>query len=151
VIPVAERNPLLRTAAAVAAAAVVALVVTLVLDVPAPFGGGGGMGPGHGMGGGAFADMTVLLRLKVALATFNAALLLVLTWNYLVLYRELPNRFTGSLILFSAALFGYAVSSNPVLHVLFGFRGGPGIGAFTFLPDLFAAVAVVVILYQSYQ
>lgn len=143
----AERGSLWPTVVAVAGAAVVALLVAYVVNVPL----GAGMGTGPGRGGGSFEGLTVLLRVKVALATFNAVLLLVLTWNYVALYRELPNRFTGSLILFSAALFGYAVSSNPVLHVVFGFRGGPGIGAFTFLPDLFAAVAVVVILYQSYQ
>jgi len=148
---VADRSPLWLTAGAVALAAVVALVVTVALDLPVGRPMGMGMGGGRGMDGPMLAELTFLLRVKVALATFNAVLLAVLAWNYLVLYRELPNRFTGSLILFSLALLGYAVSSNPVLHVLFGFRGGPGIGAFTFLPDLFAAVAVVVILYQSYQ
>jgi hypothetical protein len=28
---------------------------------------------------------------------------------------------------------------------------GDGLGPFTFLPDLFAAIAVVMLLYQSYQ
>lgn len=66
----------------------------------------------------------------------------------------LPNPFTRSLLLFSVALLLYALASNPLVWILLGFRRGLlglGIGGFAFLPDLFAAVAVTVLLHQSYR
>ncbi len=107
---------------------------------------GGGMG-----GGGMHATTGIESQLRLFLSTYNVLLLLALTGSYLVVYRDLPNRFTGSLLLFAVALLLYAVASNPAVHVLFGFRGGPGLGPFLFLPDLFAAFAVTVLLYQSFQ
>lgn len=142
-----DGSPLRTTALAVLAAVVASAVLTVVIGVPLPFGGGMGHGGGRPM----LPDLSMLLQVKAFLATFNALMLLVLTWSYLALYRDLPNPFTGSLLLFSVALLLYAVSSNPLLHVLFGFRGGLGLGPFTFLPDAFASVAVVTLLYQSYR
>jgi len=92
-----------------------------------------------------------VVQVRMFLATFNAILLMALVWSYLTLYRDLPNRFTLSLILFSLALLLYSLASNPVVHALFGYPTEPNLGPFTFLPDAFAAVAVVVLLYQSYQ
>jgi hypothetical protein len=72
--------------------------------------------------------------------------------NYVSLYRELPNQFTGSLLVFTVALLLYALSSNPLVWVLVRRAGAPlavNIGGFVFLPDLFAAIAVVVLYYQS--
>jgi hypothetical protein len=92
--------------------------------------------------------LALLVRVKLFVSTFNAVVLVVLVATYAGVYRDLPNRFTRSLVLFSLALLLYALSSNPLVWVVFGFRTG-GIGPFTFLPDLFAAVAVVVLLHQS--
>ena len=161
-----EANPLRRVLLVLALATVVGIVAALVSDVPVRvFGGmhgggvggggmgGGGMGGGPGMGtGGALGTpFEPLVLVKVFLATFNLVVLLALGWSYLTLYRDLPNRFTGSLLLVTGALFLYALASNPVVSLVFGYRGDIGLGPFTFLPDLFAAVAVTVLLYQSYQ
>ena len=155
-------RPLRLVLLVVAIAAVVGAVVALTSDLPVRFlggphgmGGGGGMGPGGGGGmghGGAFGTpFDWLVLVKVFLATFNLVVLLALACSYLALYRDLPNRFTRSLLLVTGALFLYALASNPVVSLVFGYRGGLGLGPFTFLPDLFAAVAVTVLLYQSYQ
>jgi len=154
-------SPLRRVAIVLAVAAVLGAVAALTSDLPVQFFGGphgGGMGPGNGMGhGGGGMDGAMgtpfepLVLVKVFLATFNLVVLLALAWSYLALYRELPNRFTRSLLLVTGALFLYALASNPVTSLVFGYRGGLGLGPFTFLPDLFAAVAVTVLLYQSYQ
>lgn len=98
--------------------------------------------------------LAVFLRLKLLVSTFNLVLLVALTWTYASLYRDLPNPFTRSLILVTTALFSYALTSNPLVHVLLGFslRGVvAGLGPFTVLPDVFASVAVVAFLYQSYK
>ncbi|WP_231727749.1 hypothetical protein [Haloferax profundi] len=52
------------------------------------------------------------------------------------------------MLLFTAALLLYALTSSPLLSLLLGFRGS-GLGPFTFLPDLFAAVAITFLTYQS--
>ncbi|MFC7045029.1 hypothetical protein ACFQH6_05965 [Halobacteriaceae archaeon GCM10025711] len=134
-----ERDPLRTVALVAGVAAVVSLLVALGVSAP--------VGPRRGMMG--MGSMDLFLQVKVFLATFNLLVLLALTGTYLSLYRELPNQFTLSLLLFSAALMLYALASNPLLHLLFGFRGGVTLGPFTFLPDAFAAVAVLVLLYQS--
>ena len=133
----------------VAAAALLSGLVALFVE-PQTVGGmmGPGMRPGMGPG---MAEPGIETDLRMFLSTYNVLLLLVLTWSYLVVYRDLPNRFTGSLLLFAVALLLYAMASNPAVHVLFGFRGGPELGPFAFLPDLFAAFAVTVLLYQSFQ
>ena len=78
-------------------------------------------------------------------------MLLALLWNYVAVYRDIPNRFTLSLLLFTVALLLYAVSSNPLLPIVLGFSHGTTLGPFVFLPDVFASIAVVVLLYQSYS
>ena len=91
-----------------------------------------------------------LLSAKLFVSTFNVVVLLALVATYVSIYRDIPNQFTLSLLLFCLALLLYALTSNPLVHVYLGFRGGPQLGLFTFLPDLFASVAVVALLYQSH-
>ena len=127
----------------VGAAVVAGGLVAVFVDPQAIGGMGRRMAPPRGVG---FES-----SLRLFLSTYNVVLLLALTWSYGVVYRDLPNRFTGSLLTFAVALLLYAMASNPAIHVLFGFHGGPELGPFLFLPDLFAAVAVTVLLYQSFQ
>lgn len=130
-------------------AVVVSTLVALGVEIPLGgrgMSGGGGMGTGRAMA----AAFEPVVQIKVFLSTFNLVVILALGWAYLSVYRSLPNPFTRSLLVVTLALFFYALASNPVISLLFGYRG-LGLGPFTFLPDLFAAVAVVVLLYQSYQ
>lgn len=92
-----------------------------------------------------------MVQVKLFVATLNVVLLLVLLWNYASIYRELPNRFTLSLLIVTVALLLYAISSNPLVTLGMGFQHGTMLGPFTFLPDVFATVAVVILLYQSYS
>ncbi|MFC6990795.1 hypothetical protein ACFQH3_02770 [Haladaptatus sp. GCM10025707] len=94
------------------------------------------------------------MRLKLFLTTFNVVLLFVLAKGYVSIYRALPNSFTRSLVLFRVALLFYALAANPAVHILLGYpQAGPGtlLGPFTNLSDLFAAIAIVALLYQSYK
>jgi len=52
--------------------------------------------------------------------------------------------------LFCVALLLYALTSNPLVQIYLGFRGGVQLGLFTFPSDVFAALAVVALLYQSH-
>jgi len=137
-------RPQTTVGAIIGAAAIGSALVALFLDPQLI----GGMGRGMNQG---MHTVDLVTEVQLFLSTFNVLLLLVLTWSYSVLYRDLSNRFTLSLLLVSVALLLYAVTSNPVIHLLFGFRGSPTLGPFAFLPDLFAAVAVSVLLYQSFQ
>jgi hypothetical protein len=134
---VAESSAFRRTVLVVGAALLAALLVTAVATVAIdrnPLG--------------SRPLLSLLVRVKLFVSTFNAVVLVALVATYASVYRDLPNRFTLSLVVFSLALLLYALSSNPLVWVVFGFRS-PGIGPFTFLPDLFAAVASVVLLSQS--
>ena len=131
-----EGDPLTRTVAFVAVALVAALVVAVLFSTA--------VGP-------RLFDrprLVLVLQVKLVVTTFTVVLLLVLAGTYASLYRELPNPFTLSLVVFCVALLLYALTSNPVVLLVLGFRPAP-LGLFTFLPDLFAAIATVVLLYQS--
>lgn len=135
-------NPsLLKTGAVVGIAALVSAIITVTTGLPV-------LGlPIHGPPIG----IETVLQAKLFLTTLNALVLLAILWNYLRVYRDLPNRFTLSLLLFTVALLLYAVASNPLLPVLMGFEHAATLGPFMFLPDAFASIAVIVLLYQSYS
>lgn len=149
-LPELGSSPAAKVGLIVAGAAAISALVTLLVD-PQTI-GQMGRGMGRGMATGMEQDPSPAQfgNVQLFLSTFNVILLAVLAGTYVQLYRQLPNRFTFSLILFSIALLLYALASNPAVHLLFGYRGS-GLGPFVFLPDLFAAVAVTVLLYQSYQ
>ena len=132
---------LLKTGAVVGIAAVISGVIALSVSLP-------NLGiPPHAPPVG----MESVLRIKLFVTTLNVVVLLALLWNYIAIYRDLPNRFTLSLLLITVALLLYAVSSNPLLPLLLGFRHGTTLGPFVFIPDVFASIAVIVLLYQSYS
>ncbi|MFB6093619.1 MAG: hypothetical protein ABEJ77_01590 [Halanaeroarchaeum sp.] len=131
-----------RTLLVVALSLVASALVTVLVD---PHLRGPGAGPGM------HRPVAQYLQVRLFVSTFNVLVLLALTGNYVRVYRDIPTRFTGSLLLFSVALLLYALSANPAIQLAFGFRAGPGLGPFTFLPDLFASVAAAVLLHQSYR
>jgi hypothetical protein len=135
-------NPgLLKTGAVVGIASIVSGVIAFTVGLP-------DLGfPPHAPPVG----IESVLRIKLFVTTLNVVVLLTLLWNYIAVYRDLPNRFTLSLLLITVALLLYAVSSNPLLPILLGFRHGTTLGPFVFIPDLFASIAVIVLLYQSYS
>ena len=134
---------------AVAAAAVMILAFTW-WTAPTPYSGhmweprrGGMMHNGmmHG-------DLEVYYTAKTAISTVNSVLLLGLLSIYVDIYMKTESEFTLGLIIFCVALLLYAVTSNPWVHQLLGYRGS-GLGPFAMLPDTFTLVASVVLLYIS--
>ncbi|MDQ1280849.1 MAG: hypothetical protein QG670_2112 [Thermoproteota archaeon] len=91
-----------------------------------------------------------LLIIKAILTSLNAILLLILLVTYVEVYRKTESKFSIGLIIFTLALLLYAISDNPLLHGLAGFRAS-GLGPFTILPDIFTLVASAVLLYLSQQ
>lgn len=132
-------TPLRTTVTLVVVASVVALAVTLTASIPT-----------HGPASRTLpAQIRVLIHAEVFFTTLNLVLLLALAGIYVRLYRDLPNKYTVSLVTLSLALLLYALTSNPLVHALLGFRPRPNVGAFVFVPDLFVGLAIVVLLYQS--
>ncbi|GGM65279.1 hypothetical protein J2752_000319 [Halarchaeum rubridurum] len=133
-----DLTPLTKTAAVAAVAALCGLVAGVALPVvpmPPPI--------DH------HAFLETFVRVQFAVSTFNLVLLAALVVAYVGIYRDLPNKYTLSLLLTSVALFLYALSSNPLAPMAFGFPPITGLGPFTFLPNFFVGVAVVVLFYQS--
>jgi hypothetical protein len=67
---------------------------------------------------------------------------------YIAIYRKTKSEFTVGLIIFSMILLLYTLTSNPMMHWIFGFRAF-GLGPFAMLPDLFTCVALAVLLYLT--
>ncbi|MHA1769984.1 MAG: hypothetical protein ACTSYL_10375 [Candidatus Thorarchaeota archaeon] len=96
-------------------------------------------------------NLTIMfIRIKTMIAFVNMALSIPLLVIYGQLYRQLQSKFTVGLIIMILVLFLYAVTSNPLLHVLFGFHV-QGLGLFTIIPDLFATLALMALLYISLE
>ena len=93
-------------------------------------------------------DIELFYKVKTILSSINATLLVFLLATYVDIYKKLQSEFTIGLILFSMILLLYALSSNPLLQWLFGYRAF-GLGPFAMLPDLFTTLALAVLLYLT--
>jgi phosphate/sulfate permease len=91
-----------------------------------------------------------VLLVKTFLTSFSIIILSALVINYFRIYREMPTSTSRTLTVFSASLLFYALSASPLVQILAGFQVIT-VGPFTYLPDLFAGVASVAILYESYR
>jgi len=82
------------------------------------------------------------------ISSVNIALVITLLATYVSLYRKTRSEFVIGLILFALVLLLYTLVSNPIMQFVFGFRAF-GLGPFAMLPDLFASVALGVLLYLT--
>lgn len=95
-----------------------------------------------------FAETVIII--KVFFTSLNIILLTGLLVNYVQIYREIPTSTSRSFLIFSCSLLLYALASSPLIRVLLGFETIT-IGPFTYMPDLFASLATLTILYESYK
>ena len=93
-------------------------------------------------------DIELFYKIKTILSSINATLLVLLLATYVDMYKKIPSEFTSGLIVFSLILLLYALSTNPLLQWLFGYRAF-GLGPFAMLPDLFTTLALAVLLYLT--
>lgn len=94
------------------------------------------------------ADLELFYTIKTIVSSVNVTLLVFLLVTYLNIYRKTQSEFTVGLILFSVVLLLYAMVSNPIVQVAFGYRAF-GLGRFAMLPDLFSLIALTVLLYLT--
>lgn len=90
------------------------------------------------------------LEIKMAFTTLTSILLIGLIAVHVRVYRETGTRFSLGLVIFSFALILYTLASNPMLHMLVGFKR-IGLGPLLMLPDLFMVIAAAILLYLSRQ
>jgi hypothetical protein len=95
-------------------------------------------------------DAPLFYNLKTILSIINITLITALLYIYFNIYHKLKSKFTIGLIITMFALIVYAFTSNPLLQVLFGFRA-EGLGPFAMMPDLFATIALSILLYLSLE
>jgi hypothetical protein len=88
---------------------------------------------------------------RTVLALINTGLLLYLIAIYVGIYRETKSNFSLCLLLFSATLLLYSVTSNPILIWLNGFQEVNILSVFNFLPDIFTTLASAILIYLSRQ
>jgi len=85
---------------------------------------------------------------QTVISTVNVALLVFLMTTYIDIYRKTRSQFTFGLIIFSLVFLLRALTANPLLMWVFGFKAF-GLGPFALLPDLFELAALSVLLYLS--
>ncbi|MBS7641054.1 MAG: hypothetical protein QXJ19_05395 [Candidatus Bathyarchaeia archaeon] len=93
-------------------------------------------------------DLEIFYTVKSVISTVNIVIVAFLLLIYLDIYRKTNAQFALGLIIFSLILLFYTISSNPFIQILFGFRA-IGLGPFAMLPDAFALIALVILLYLS--
>ena len=93
-------------------------------------------------------DIELFYTGKTVVSTVNVALVIILLLTYVEIYWKTRSEFTVGLIIFSIILLFYTVTSNPIMQWVFGFRAF-GLGPFAMLPDLFACIALSILLYLS--
>lgn len=101
---------------------------------------------GMGMSG-VFEQVSVL---KIAITTINAVICVILLVQYASIYKKIKSDFTIALMIMTFALMLYAITSNPLLQIMFGYMGA-GMGPFLTLPDIFATLALGAMLYISIE
>ena len=94
------------------------------------------------------ADLELFYMIKTIVSSVNLTLLVFLLATYVNIYRKTRSEFTIGLIVFSMVLLLYAMVSNPIVQVAFGYRAF-GLGPFAMLPDLFSLAALAVLLYLT--
>jgi len=90
-----------------------------------------------------------LVNLKAVITVVNIILLLCLLVIYARNYEQIKSKFALGLIAFVILLLVQAFTSNPFVHVMWGFRHINALGLFTVVPDLFEFVALGILLYIS--
>lgn len=93
-------------------------------------------------------DIELFYTVKTVVSTINATLLIFLLITYIDIYMKTKSEFTIGLMIFSMVLLLYALTTNPLVQWIFGFRAF-GLGPFAMLPDLFTCAALAVLLYLT--
>jgi hypothetical protein len=93
-------------------------------------------------------DIEAYYTMNAVLSTLNVTLLILLLTMYLQMYVKGKTEFTLWLAIISTVLLLNALTSNPLVHWIFGFQAF-GLGPFAMLPNVFTLIALVILLYLT--
>jgi len=93
-------------------------------------------------------DIELFYTIKTVVSTVNIALAIILFLTYIGIYQKTKSEFTVGLMIFSIIILFYTLTSNPITQWFFGFSAF-GLGPFAMLPDIFACIALSILLYLS--
>ncbi len=99
-------------------------------------------------GGFVAGDFEIFYVAFTIISTINIALLVIVLLTYVNIFSKTRSPFTVGLIIFALAFLLKDIASHPFVVGLFSFRAY-GLGPFAFLPGLFEAAALSVLLYLS--
>ena len=91
----------------------------------------------------------LLVNIKALITLGNLILLLCLLFIYAKNYGQIKSQFAMGLIAFIVLLIMQALTSNPFVPAMWGFRRMQIMGLFAIVPDVFEFVALSVLLYIS--
>ncbi len=91
----------------------------------------------------------LLVNIKALITLGNLVLLLCLLFLYAKNYGQIKSQFAMGLIAFIVLLIMQALTSNPFVPGMWGFRRLPIMGFFAIVPDVFEFVALSILLYIS--
>jgi hypothetical protein len=94
------------------------------------------------------SEQAIIVVAKVVISMVNLVIIFPLLNMYIKLYRESRSEFTLGLIFIILVFLLYALTSNPLLHIIFGFYAS-GLGVFAIIPDIFSTFALLTLLYIS--
>jgi hypothetical protein len=81
------------------------------------------------------------------ITSISTMLLIYLINNYVAVYLKTKSEFSIGLLIFSIALLVQALTTNPLIKLLFEFKGP--MGFFDLIPSVFTLIAVIVLVYLS--
>jgi hypothetical protein len=93
-------------------------------------------------------DLKTYLIVKTAVSFINVVIAILLITLYVGIYREVRSEFTLGLIIVMSTMLMYAITSNPMTQIALGYPSF-GLGPFLLIPDIFATVAMSILLYIS--
>ena len=92
--------------------------------------------------------MDFFLKVKTMISLVNIVFIISLMLIYRGIYRQVKSQFTMGLIVVMLVLLMYALTSNPLIQILFGYQA-QGLGPFAMIPDIFATFGLGLLLYIS--
>lgn len=90
------------------------------------------------------------LQLKIVISFINLGLIIPLFFIYAGIYRRMRTSFTLGLMAVVLAFALYAITSNPVVFLLADVREGCW-GIYQIIPDLFATIALMIMMRLSLE
>jgi hypothetical protein len=89
------------------------------------------------------------VRFRVLFSSLNLILYGYLLFLYVQLYRETSSKFSLGLMALSSVLIIYAISSNPLILQMFRGPNPIWFSVFNFVPDIFASIAAIIMIYLT--